>query len=139
MHWLTVGCAAGGAYLGDAGAVAAHIDFANPTNAAPDTEARDGKAHALPPGVLVSQADVETALINALQRDRNIAVERNTTLLSFNLLEDAKHVDCTLEVTLQDGSKRQNQLQVSHIIACDGAHSTVRKQMGIPFQGCTVA
>lgn len=60
----------------------------------------------------MSQADVEAALVNALQRDSNISVDRNTTLLSVQVSEDAKHVSCTLEVTLQVGSRHQEQLEV---------------------------
>lgn len=136
-HWLTVGCNVKGAYFGDEGAVVRHINLANPSGTPEQLYLRNGKAHELPAGCLVSQADVEAALVEVLQQKFGITVERNTTLASFHVSDDSQYVTCTLQST-DSSSTQEEQLEVSHLIGCDGARSAVRKQLGISFQGCTL-
>ncbi|WP_328307089.1 FAD-dependent monooxygenase [Streptomyces sp. NBC_00442] len=57
------------------------------------------------------------------------AVERGTELTSFE--QDADGV--TARLTTASGSDEE--LRVGYLIGCDGAHSTVRKGLGLSFEG----
>jgi 2-polyprenyl-6-methoxyphenol hydroxylase-like FAD-dependent oxidoreductase len=62
---------------------------------------------------------------------RGIRVERQTELLGFE--DRGDHV--TAQIRTSDG--RTEQCEASFIVGCDGAHSIVRKIMGIGFPGGT--
>jgi 2-polyprenyl-6-methoxyphenol hydroxylase-like FAD-dependent oxidoreductase len=78
--------------------------------------------------LFVSQADTEQALNDHLA-GRGVRVERGVELAAFTAGPD--RVSCTLR---HDGG-RTEQVAARYLVGCDGAHSTVRRQAGIPFQG----
>ena len=71
---------------------------------------------------------VEEALKVASGDDR-IEVRTGTELVGFS--QDADGV--TAEVRSPDGER--SELRGSHLVGCEGAHSVVRKQLGIDFEG----
>jgi len=85
------------------------------------------REHWLPAGLLIPQSEVETILVRALEA-RGIRVERRTKLTAFEQTPDG--VRCTLE-----GPRGIEVVSPPYLIGCDGAHSTVRHQLGIPFPG----
>jgi 2-polyprenyl-6-methoxyphenol hydroxylase-like FAD-dependent oxidoreductase len=101
-----------------------------------------GRAHALPAGMLVTQADFEAALVAVLQDRFGITVQRNTSLTSFAAAANSSSVLCNLSSTSTststDGSTPSQQITASHLIGCDGARSAVRKLLGCEFAGATL-
>eukprot|EP00775_Hariotina_reticulata_P011862 gene11862-12006_t len=93
----------------------------------------------LPACVGISQADVEAVLTHYLQDIHGVSVERNTTLESFTMSEDGS-VQCILAKASPGSSAAASHEHVtaSHLIACDGARSTVRKQLNVSFAGTTL-
>lgn len=61
------------------------------------------------------------------------AVERGTELLAFS--QDAEGV--TAELRAASGAEEE--LRVRYLIGCDGAHSVVRKGLGLTFEGAAFA
>ncbi|MFJ6482437.1 MULTISPECIES: FAD-dependent monooxygenase [unclassified Streptomyces] len=57
------------------------------------------------------------------------AVERGTELASFT--QDADGVTCRLHTP----SGAEEELRTRYLVGCDGAHSTVRKGLGLTFEG----
>ncbi len=78
--------------------------------------------------LFVSQAETEALLGEHLGR-KGATVERGVELLTSRL-ED-KVVHCVLRHA--DG--RQEAVDARYLVGCDGAHSEVRKQSGIAFEG----
>jgi 2-polyprenyl-6-methoxyphenol hydroxylase-like FAD-dependent oxidoreductase len=78
--------------------------------------------------LFISQAETEQVLNDHLAA-RGVRVERQVELIGFHA--DPKSVACTLRHS--DG--RSEQLRAGYLVGCDGAHSTVRRQAEIPFQG----
>ena len=78
--------------------------------------------------LFVSQADTEQVLIDHLAA-RGVGVERRVELVGFHADQGA--VTCTL----RHGDGRTEQVHSRYLVGCDGAHSTVRRAAGIPFQG----
>ncbi|MFB7160500.1 FAD-dependent monooxygenase [Streptomyces sp. NPDC056242] len=56
-------------------------------------------------------------------------IERNTELLSFTQDEDG------VTALLRTDSGAEEELRVRYLVGCDGAHSTVRKGLGLSFEG----
>lgn len=81
----------------------------------------------VPAGVFIPQSDTERILTKALE-EQGIRVAWRTKLLSFE--QDADGVTCVLEEP-----EGQRQTRCSWLIGCDGAHSTARHQLRIPFPG----
>ncbi|WP_280272605.1 FAD-dependent monooxygenase [Nocardia wallacei] len=79
--------------------------------------------------VIVTQPAVESVMIERLG-DLGAEVEWRTALV--DLVDRGDSVEVTLE---RDGSAEQ--VSVSWVVGCDGAHSVVRERMGIPFEGST--
>jgi 2-polyprenyl-6-methoxyphenol hydroxylase-like FAD-dependent oxidoreductase len=79
----------------------------------------------------LAQQDTERILGDLVAR-RGGAVERGTALASFE--QDHYGVACTLRGT--DGSTEQ--VKPRWLIGCDGAHSVVRKGLGLGFEGDTM-
>lgn len=79
-------------------------------------------------GILLPQAETERLLEEHLT-SVGVQVERQTTLDAFTDLGD--RVRCTL--TLPDGQRET--VEAAWLVGCDGAHSTVRKQLGLAFHG----
>ncbi|MDJ0380210.1 FAD-dependent monooxygenase [Streptomyces sp. G-G2] len=57
------------------------------------------------------------------------AIERGTELLSFTQDEDG------VSTRLRSASGAEEELRVRYLIGCDGAHSAVRKGLGLAFEG----
>jgi 2-polyprenyl-6-methoxyphenol hydroxylase-like FAD-dependent oxidoreductase len=77
--------------------------------------------------LFVSQAETESVFHEYLHT-AGVVVERGVELVSFE--PGNVGVQCRLQ---QDG--REEHLHTRFLIGCDGAHSTVRKQSGIAFEG----
>lgn len=79
--------------------------------------------------VILNQAKIEEAL-----RDRlgslGGAVERSRELVGFHEEEDA--VVTTVRDTATGGTER---IRAAYLVGCDGAHSFVRKALGLTFEG----
>jgi 2-polyprenyl-6-methoxyphenol hydroxylase-like FAD-dependent oxidoreductase len=78
--------------------------------------------------LFVSQAETEQVLGDHLAA-RGVRVERAVELVGFHA--DPDGVTCTLHHA--DG--RTEQARTRYLAGCDGAHSTVRRGAGIPFEG----
>ena len=78
--------------------------------------------------LFVSQAETEQLLGDHLSA-QGVTVERGVELVSF--VPNAAGVDCVL----RHGDGRSEDARVRYLVGCDGAHSTVRKGAGIPFEG----
>jgi 2-polyprenyl-6-methoxyphenol hydroxylase-like FAD-dependent oxidoreductase len=78
--------------------------------------------------LFISQAETE-AILNEHLAAHDINVERGLELVGFR--QDASAISCTLR--RRDGTTEQ--LEARYLVGCDGAHSTVRREVGIPFQG----
>jgi 2-polyprenyl-6-methoxyphenol hydroxylase-like FAD-dependent oxidoreductase len=75
-----------------------------------------------------SQAQTERILGDHLAR-HDVTIERATELVE--LTPAVEHVGCRLRHP--DG--RQETIAARYVVGCDGAHSTVRQQAGIDFEG----
>lgn len=78
--------------------------------------------------LFVSQSETEAVLTSHLEA-AGVAVERRVELTGFR--EDATGVSCVL----RDADGREDTVRVSYLAGCDGAHSTVRREAGIAFEG----
>jgi 2-polyprenyl-6-methoxyphenol hydroxylase-like FAD-dependent oxidoreductase len=78
--------------------------------------------------LFVSQAETESVLAGHLAAN-GFSVERGVELTTFRA--EAETVACTL----RHGDGREEQVHARYLIGCDGAHSTVRRTAGIPFEG----
>jgi 2-polyprenyl-6-methoxyphenol hydroxylase-like FAD-dependent oxidoreductase len=78
--------------------------------------------------LFVSQAETEDVL-NEHLRASGVLIERGTTLVSFELEGDG------LRCLIQRVDGGQERLHTRFLVGCDGAHSVVRKQSGIAFEG----
>jgi 2-polyprenyl-6-methoxyphenol hydroxylase-like FAD-dependent oxidoreductase len=66
-------------------------------------------------------------LLGARLAEQGVTIEWGVGLTEFTLGDDS------VEVTLSTGER----LRVAYLLGCDGAHSLVRKQLEIPFEGST--
>lgn len=78
--------------------------------------------------LFVSQAETEALLAGHL-RARGVTIERGVELVDAE--PDVDNVRCTIMHT--DG--REEVVRASYLVGCDGAHSTLRRIAGIPFEG----
>jgi 2-polyprenyl-6-methoxyphenol hydroxylase-like FAD-dependent oxidoreductase len=78
--------------------------------------------------LFVSQRETEGVLTEHLA-SHDVAIERGTELVSFQQAPDG--FLCALE----HSGGRQESIRARYLAGCDGAHSTVRKCAGIPFEG----
>jgi 2-polyprenyl-6-methoxyphenol hydroxylase-like FAD-dependent oxidoreductase len=78
--------------------------------------------------LFVSQAETEALLGEHLER-RGTTIERGMALVSAEI--DEGSVRCVLRG--REGSGET--IRARYLVGCDGAHSAVRKQAGIPFEG----
>lgn len=83
------------------------------------------------PLVLVLEQDKSERLLLDALSDLGVTVERSTRLAA--LVQDADGVD----VTLQQSDGTSETVRVAWLIGADGASSTVRKQLGLDFDGDT--
>ena len=77
----------------------------------------------------ISQAETER-LLSELLSERGAKVERDTQLVSFR--QDGTGVSATLKTPAGEATCR-----TAWIVGCDGARSTVRRVLDIPFEGAT--
>lgn len=78
--------------------------------------------------LMIPQSETERLLTEHLAA-QGVAVERSVELLTFT--KEADRVVGTLK--LADGTEEP--FEASWLLGCDGAHSTVRKTLGVPFTG----
>ncbi|HEX7081507.1 MAG TPA: FAD-dependent monooxygenase [Gammaproteobacteria bacterium] len=78
--------------------------------------------------LFVPQTETEAVLGEYLDA-HDIPIEREVELTA--LRQSANGVDCRLR--RRDG--REEAVTARYVVGCDGAHSTVRKLVGVPFQG----
>ncbi|MGW1783812.1 FAD-dependent monooxygenase [Streptomyces sp. NPDC002143] len=78
--------------------------------------------------LFLSQAETESVLSEHL-RDRGVDVERGTELI--RLERTGPSVTCRL----RRGDGTEETVEATYVVGCDGAHSTVRAQAGIGFEG----
>ena len=78
--------------------------------------------------LFVSQAETEAVLGEHLS-SAGAAIERGVELLAA--VPDGATVRCKL----RHSGGREEDVTARFLVGCDGAHSTVRKQAGIPFEG----
>jgi 2-polyprenyl-6-methoxyphenol hydroxylase-like FAD-dependent oxidoreductase len=79
-----------------------------------------------PRPMMLRQSQTEH-LLGARLAEQGVGVEWGTSLAEFTPGDDG------VAVTLSTGE----QLRVAYLLGCDGAHSMVRKQLEIPFEGST--
>ena len=78
--------------------------------------------------LFVSQVETERVLERYLN-DQGVQVERPLELVSF------KSEATKVTAQLVHGDGRKETVQASYLIGCDGAHSAVRKGLGLKFEG----
>jgi 2-polyprenyl-6-methoxyphenol hydroxylase-like FAD-dependent oxidoreductase len=78
--------------------------------------------------LFVSQAETEAVLGDQLAA-AGVVIERGVELVDLN--QDGEGVSCVL----RHAGGREQRVHARFLAGCDGAHSTVRKQAGIPFEG----
>jgi 2-polyprenyl-6-methoxyphenol hydroxylase-like FAD-dependent oxidoreductase len=79
----------------------------------------------------LSQRETELLLAQNLEKTFGVHIERNVTLDGFTQDTNGVHA----KLVHLDGSTEE--LSVPWILGCDGAHSNVRKTLGLPFEGST--
>jgi 2-polyprenyl-6-methoxyphenol hydroxylase-like FAD-dependent oxidoreductase len=86
-----------------------------------------------PYALLLPQNETEQILTGHL-RALGVEVERQTELIDFE--NDLDRSGVTAELRHADG--RTERTRFRWLLGCDGAHSTVRRKMGVSFEGNTV-
>lgn len=79
----------------------------------------------------LSQRDTELLLAEQLETQRGIRIERKVRLDGFT--QDGEGV--TASLVHADG--RTEEVRAGYLLGCDGAHSTVRKGLGLELEGST--
>ncbi len=77
--------------------------------------------------LIVPQSDTEQVLLAKLTAGTN--AERSTTLTAFTQGEAG------VDATLQHDDGQTERVRARWLVGCDGAHSTVRRGLGLPFEG----
>ena len=78
---------------------------------------------------IIAQSDTERVLIEHLEAN-GASVERNTELVQFT---DNREDSVAVQIQSADGEYET--FEVSYLVGCDGAHSTVRKGLGLNYEG----
>jgi 2-polyprenyl-6-methoxyphenol hydroxylase-like FAD-dependent oxidoreductase len=78
--------------------------------------------------LILPQSEIERLLIERLQ-EFNVNIERNVELTDIDQHED------TVVCTVKNGKAKEDIIHAAYVIACDGAHSTVREKCQIYFPG----
>ena len=81
-------------------------------------------------GLMIPQVDTER-LLNAHLESFGVRVERQVELILFGQTPDR------VDVRLKHADGREEALETSWLIGCDGAHSTLRNGLGFSFHGST--
>lgn len=82
------------------------------------------------PHILFCSQDVHEEILVKILKDLGTEVERNTNLVEFRQDKDRVH-------SVLSGPKGREEFSSDYLCGCDGAHSTVRKELGIGFPGGT--
>jgi phenol 2-monooxygenase len=83
---------------------------------------------------IITQGQVERIYIRDLKRNKSL-VERSTTLSKFEINEKSSH---PVHATLRNSRTGAEELvNAKFLVGSDGAASMVRKQLNIPFDGCS--
>src|SRR5271155_63252 len=90
----------------------------------------DSAATPYPFALMIPQSETER-LLEEFLNSLGVQVERTVELTGFTI--SAPH----LTSTLRHADGREEILETPWLIGCDGAHSTVRKQLGLEFKGST--
>jgi 2-polyprenyl-6-methoxyphenol hydroxylase-like FAD-dependent oxidoreductase len=90
----------------------------------------DGVDSPHPYGLMLPQSETERLLEHHLEQ-LGISVERQTELVGF-----AQDSGCVTASLRHDGGSEET-LRADWLVGCDGAHSTVRHVLGMPFAGST--
>ena len=80
---------------------------------------------------LLSQAETERILLKDL-KSKGVEIERETSLAGFEQTNDGVHA-------VIESPRGRERIEADFIIGCDGAHSTVRKTLGLAFEGGSYA
>jgi 2-polyprenyl-6-methoxyphenol hydroxylase-like FAD-dependent oxidoreductase len=86
-----------------------------------------GQGAFAPESIVIPQSVTEGLLIDALH-EQGVAIEYCTTFVSFT--QDADRVIARLKT--DDGEEL---IEARYLVSCEGAHSLIRKQAGIAFEG----
>ncbi len=78
--------------------------------------------------LMCAQSETEAVLLAGLEA-------RGGTVLRPCLLTSAKSTVDGAEVTVRDSAGDDHVIHARYVVGCDGMHSTVREQAGIPFEG----
>jgi 2-polyprenyl-6-methoxyphenol hydroxylase-like FAD-dependent oxidoreductase len=81
-----------------------------------------------PRGLMLAQSETERLLSEHLAKG-GISVERSVELTTFT--DDGTGITATL----RHADAREESLRCEWLLGCDGAHSTVRKKLGLEFTG----
>ncbi|TWT14324.1 FAD-dependent monooxygenase [Planomicrobium sp. CPCC 101079] len=84
------------------------------------------------PYILSLPQDIHEEILVRVLKERGVEVEWNTQLMSFK--ESDHHVQVVIE---KEGITEENNFVF--LCGCDGAHSSVRKNLGFQFEGGTYA
>ncbi len=90
-----------------------------------------GVASPYPYALMIPQSDTERLLAQHLN-SLGVTLERNLELAQFSASEDG------VRATLRHADGREEAMESSWLVGCDGAHSTVRHGLGMEFQGNTL-
>lgn len=78
--------------------------------------------------LLLAQSETERLLTEQLSR-QGVKIERGVELLTLAQRHDG------VSAVLRSGDGAEESLDASYLIAADGAHSAIRKSLGLPFVG----
>jgi 2-polyprenyl-6-methoxyphenol hydroxylase-like FAD-dependent oxidoreductase len=82
--------------------------------------------------LFISQAQTERILVEHLTA-QGVKLERGTELIELHPETDG--VDAAMTCKLRHSDETEEVMQARYVVGCDGAHSTVRDQAGIGFEG----
>lgn len=102
----------------------------------------------------LGQSRIETLLLELIQQSPNVEVRRETMPVSLDIDKDMvdnhdqhvypirmKLVPVSATVTNEEGAPQKNgganMIEAKYLLGCDGAHSWVRKQLGLKLEGAT--
>lgn len=92
-------------------------------------------------GIDLTYADSEYAFILHLPQNRTEEVLRSRLAELGGKVESGIELLCFVQeadavtATLSDAEGREEQVTASFLVGCDGSHSTVRRVLGVPFEG----